>query len=383
MNKEHDLFQHFAQEQMIYMWNVLTAIFFTPVLMVIGYCAALACFPDFWWTSTLCFGIPFAYIAIQNIYIDHDVMHGATFPVYEWQRFLTHPFAEGKYDIFVTQESHLWGRSLTSWHQKALKLGFRSWALPVEVTNNAVGARQVHGGLAVLVKSTLKASLVQQVRDDNGEMQALASGDRLFLNLWHRPHKAHIGMYETIAALTEQFPLFGAMGDWNVLPNQCPVKSLENVQVVAAVDSSGLLPTRWESTRCIDYAVFRGGQCTEAAILEDKVSDHKAVAFTFDGFGNPHSSEHFLKPKMLYKCPTSLDMDGWKKALKSAYFPFHRGSVDFTNQAQVDECWWRFNRHVEGAFNKLHEITTLIRCEQKGVSRKDGRCRPRLSATSV
>ena len=29
-----------------------------------------------------------------RIYIDHDVMHGATFPVYEWQRFLTHPFAD-------------------------------------------------------------------------------------------------------------------------------------------------------------------------------------------------------------------------------------------------------------------------------------------------
>ena len=279
--------------------------------------------------------------------------------------------SQGKYDIFVIQESHLWGRSLTSWHQKALKLGFRSWALPAEVTNNAVGARQVHGGLAVLVKSTLKASLVQQVRDDNGEMQALAIGDRLFLNLWHRPRKAHIGMCETIAALTEQFPLFLAMGDWNVLPNQCPVKSLENVQVVAAVDSSGLLPTRWESTRCIDYAAFRGGQCTEAAILEDKVSDHKAVAFTFDGFGNPHSSEHFLKPKMLYKCPTSLDMDGWKKALKSAYFPFHRGSVDFTNQAQVDECWWRFNRHVEGVFQQVardHNPDPMRtkRCQPKG-----------------
>eukprot|EP00439_Symbiodinium_sp_Y106_P020824 s480_g2.t1 len=83
-----------CQEQMIYMWNVLTAIFCTQVLMVIGYCAALATFPDYWWTCTLCFGVPFSYIAIQNIYIDHDVMHGATFPVYEWQRFLTHPFAD-------------------------------------------------------------------------------------------------------------------------------------------------------------------------------------------------------------------------------------------------------------------------------------------------
>ncbi|CAJ1329442.1 unnamed protein product, partial [Effrenium voratum] len=77
-----------------YMWNVLTAIFVTQVLMVCLYSAALAAFPEHWWTCTLCFGIAFSYIAIQNIYIDHDVMHGATFPVYEWQKFLTHPFAD-------------------------------------------------------------------------------------------------------------------------------------------------------------------------------------------------------------------------------------------------------------------------------------------------
>ena len=33
-------------------------------------------------------------IAWLRIYIDHDVMHGATFPVYDFQKFLTHPFAE-------------------------------------------------------------------------------------------------------------------------------------------------------------------------------------------------------------------------------------------------------------------------------------------------
>ena len=41
--------------------------------MVIAYCGALATLPDYWWTCTLLFGIPFSYIAIQNIYIDHDV----------------------------------------------------------------------------------------------------------------------------------------------------------------------------------------------------------------------------------------------------------------------------------------------------------------------
>merc|ERR1719171_1020169 len=63
-------------------------------MMVCAYCFALANFPDFWWTCTILFGVPFAYIAIQNIYIDHDVMHGATFPPYWWQKYLTHPFAD-------------------------------------------------------------------------------------------------------------------------------------------------------------------------------------------------------------------------------------------------------------------------------------------------
>ena len=36
-------------------------------------------------------------LATARIYIDHDVMHGATFPVYEWQRFLTHPFLGGSF----------------------------------------------------------------------------------------------------------------------------------------------------------------------------------------------------------------------------------------------------------------------------------------------
>ncbi|CAE7826555.1 GIP, partial [Symbiodinium sp. CCMP2456] len=88
------LFTKITPEQMMYMWNVLTFIFLTQCTMIVAYCAALAMFPEMWWTCTLCFGIPFSYVAIQQIYIDHDVMHGATFPVYEFQKFLTHPFAD-------------------------------------------------------------------------------------------------------------------------------------------------------------------------------------------------------------------------------------------------------------------------------------------------
>ena len=39
---------------------------------------------------------PFSIDDRTRIYIDHDVMHGATFPVYDFQKFLTHPFAEAR-----------------------------------------------------------------------------------------------------------------------------------------------------------------------------------------------------------------------------------------------------------------------------------------------
>mmetsp|Transcript_32063 Transcript_32063/g.102016 ORF Transcript_32063/g.102016 Transcript_32063/m.102016 type:complete len:464 (+) Transcript_32063:133-1524(+) len=91
------LFTKITAEQMMYMWNILTLIFVAQCSMVVAYCAALALLPeggDYWWAATLTFGLPFSYIAIQNIYICHDVMHGATFPPYTWQKYLTHPFSD-------------------------------------------------------------------------------------------------------------------------------------------------------------------------------------------------------------------------------------------------------------------------------------------------
>jgi len=50
--------------------------------------------PENWWWCTPLFGLPFAYVNIQNIYCDHDVMHGATFPPYWWQKYITHCFSD-------------------------------------------------------------------------------------------------------------------------------------------------------------------------------------------------------------------------------------------------------------------------------------------------
>lgn len=74
----------------------MTLIHIVQWLLIIGYACLLKTFPDpgDWWWCTLLFGLPFIYIAIQNIYCDHDVMHGATFPPYWWQKYITHCFSD-------------------------------------------------------------------------------------------------------------------------------------------------------------------------------------------------------------------------------------------------------------------------------------------------
>ena len=78
---------------MVHMWSILTSIFVFQWLLVFAYCGAPAAIgenSEFFWPVTLRFGLPFSYIAIQNIYIDHDVMHGATLPQYGWRRYASH-----------------------------------------------------------------------------------------------------------------------------------------------------------------------------------------------------------------------------------------------------------------------------------------------------
>merc|ERR1711933_75148 len=47
-----------------------------------------------WGMATLVYGPVQVCLAVQNVYILHDVIHGATFPPYEWQNYITHVWAD-------------------------------------------------------------------------------------------------------------------------------------------------------------------------------------------------------------------------------------------------------------------------------------------------
>jgi len=91
------MFTKISPEQKMYMWNVYTLIFLAECLNVVLYWAMLKYGPSMgleFGPATAIFGIVMASLCIQNVYILHDVIHGATFPPYDWQSFITHPFAD-------------------------------------------------------------------------------------------------------------------------------------------------------------------------------------------------------------------------------------------------------------------------------------------------
>lgn len=86
------MFTKISPEQAMYMWNIFTLLFVSQCAWVVMYALVLIRFLPFW-AATLIFGPVFMELMVQNVYILHDVIHGATFPPYSWQKFITHPFA--------------------------------------------------------------------------------------------------------------------------------------------------------------------------------------------------------------------------------------------------------------------------------------------------
>lgn len=91
------MFTKISPEQKIYMWNIYTLIFSLQCINVLSYWAMLKWGESYgvsFELATGLFGTAMIALCIQNVFILHDVIHGATFAPYEWQNYITHPFAD-------------------------------------------------------------------------------------------------------------------------------------------------------------------------------------------------------------------------------------------------------------------------------------------------
>merc|ERR1711933_658261 len=83
MPAEHAfMFTKISPEQKMYMWNIYTLIFVLECLDVVLSWALLQFSSLSFAASTAIFTFLMVVLCVQNVYILHDVIHGATFPPY-------------------------------------------------------------------------------------------------------------------------------------------------------------------------------------------------------------------------------------------------------------------------------------------------------------
>lgn len=87
------LFEKLTPEEATHMWSRLTLLFLGQCLWVLCFALALSRAPEHSWLC-LPFGLVLIFLSVQNVFLCHDVMHGATFPEHSWQKLLTHPFSD-------------------------------------------------------------------------------------------------------------------------------------------------------------------------------------------------------------------------------------------------------------------------------------------------
>jgi hypothetical protein len=91
-------FTKITDEQCAYMWKFLVGLFVLQWAWITLYALGLYFSgPAMFWPLTFAFGCFTWYTCVQQIYTDHDVMHGATFPPEDyptWFKFCTHPFSD-------------------------------------------------------------------------------------------------------------------------------------------------------------------------------------------------------------------------------------------------------------------------------------------------
>jgi hypothetical protein len=81
-----------------YLWRFCVAMFILEWVWIVLY--ALGLFlsgGELFWPLTIVFGVFTWYTSVQQIYVDHDIMHGATFPPEGWPawlKYFTHPFSD-------------------------------------------------------------------------------------------------------------------------------------------------------------------------------------------------------------------------------------------------------------------------------------------------
>eukprot|EP00435_Cladocopium_sp_Y103_P053304 s1078_g17.t1 len=255
-------------------------------------------------------------------------------------------------DVLCLQETFFTPSSLAAASRKLAFKGFRLWATP---PGNSVSG-QFRGGVAMIVKLSLNATLVSSFSDPSGQVVVGQVAQTLIVSVWRSEREGidqtpilfHLGEILTQAASLRQTVVLA--GDWNWTPEENLFLRSGEFQLVAMNDADGYLPSRWKGYRAIDYALLSNGLDGSAiSFLAQVFGDHKAFHFKVSGSVS-RGATFVTASTTRFQKPVGCSLEDWHAAVAEAWDISETlvGSVD-SDECQVDAEWRAFCARLEQA----------------------------------
>ena len=228
--------------------------------------------------------------------------------------------------------------------------GYRTWLACTPPKISARGHSYCVGGILVAIRQDVKGHAVEQFLHEDGESIHVDLESFVVSIGWRRPSTDNAGNWmEDIAqsclhATAREVPWLG-IADWNLTPDQNPLAAGGAGLCAVRDHRSELIPSRWNSTRCIDYAVSNLSNINDlqASFAPDRVSDHKILYFR----GKLKVSTEvgrLLQPTQDCSKPPGVSQAEWRKALEEEW---EAVIPPLALAGGADEEWQSFNRAAE------------------------------------
>jgi len=266
-------------------------------------------------------------------------------------------------DVVCLQETFLDpGTGQTMAHKLGLA-GYRLWT-----TEPKQSGCQYRGGVAMVIKSTLRARHLSSFSARAGQAVAVHLDNIIVVSLW----KGHEASEETedflafleemhLQALSQGIPIT-ILGDWNWQPHENLLLQDAAFTFVALQEGEELLPTRWQGRRAIDYALLSPNMLGNAAFMVEAFGDHKGVAFQLQCV---EGHCYARVPTRRFRQPDQMTRQQWRSALAEAWVN-ENSKVPPEGALDADGEWLWFNTKLEQTFSKVEGGRPRGFCRSKG-----------------
>ena len=239
--------------------------------------------------------------------------------------------------------------------RRASSLGYVSWVVQPPAQWDALGRQFYSGGVAVLFSSNFLAAQVSNLCDRRHQAITVQVGVSLTVcNVYRSPSSSEeederlqsycLGV--CVAKPRSSRLVF--VGDWNQTPTELiPWLGLrDSVRVSAVLEDGRWVPSRWDSSRCLDYAL---ADCRmpyfDCSCDVTRWSDHKAFRFNLQG-ARVEADSWCLVPAVQHFALRDVELRAWRRALAAAW-----KEVEVPAVSNTEDEWEAFNQLASQIFS--------------------------------